>query len=475
MGYTAAVAAHAATLAACGSALYHAPRGQRGLLAAAALAANCALPLLFDRQTAYVSRCISAFLFFWCGVHCLSGRCSAGILSLASLLPARRWRVGLAACVAPAGALSQLHPGRPAPQLRSHPHPPAHGRPASQQRPRLYPPAPLLPAALACRLTNFKLLAWLAGRGPLAAQPWSWAQWVALYALPIIPAAPAGPGKAGSGRTGCSGRASDSAASGPAAMFGRWLLKTGLAAAVVFGLQLDPPAFVRDLLCECRRGVGECGGVCTYVYQRCRARPCTSLPALQPHRPIAAAAAGADAFGMYGMLGCIMDGPASTALGLLGLGLEPHFRPPWQSESIARFWGAQWNRACAAGRSDARAATCFATRLAKRARHTHSIGTATLAPWSLGAGRALTLRGCTRHERCALYYALLTFRRGLLPTRPLQRLPATRSARRCMSQSWTAASQRDQRSVHSRRASRGGRGCRPLWRAPRWRCAAPAL
>lgn len=361
VGYAAAVAAHVATLAACSSALYHAPRGRRGLLAAAALAANCALPLLFDRQTAYVSRCISAFLFFWCGVHCLSGRCSAGILSPASLLPARRWRVGLVACVAPAGAVSQLHPGRPASQQRSHPHPPAHGRPASQQRPRLYPPAPLLPAALACRLSNFKLLAWLAGRGPLAAQPWSWAQWVALYALPIIPAAPAGPSKAASGRNR---RASDSAASGPAAMFGRWLLKTALAAAVVFGLQLDPPSFVRDLLCECREGVGECARMCIsgampgHVHPSRLPSPIDLLPPLLL---------------VQTRSGCTACWAASwTALpaprwACWALDSSPTSGRPGSlraSRASGAPNGTVRAQRGAAGRSGARAATCFATRLA---------------------------------------------------------------------------------------------------------------
>ena len=40
-----------------------------------------------------------------------------------------------------------------------------------------------------------------------------------------------------------------------------------------------------------------------------------------------------------------MDGPAALVLRPLRLALAPHFLPPWESRSLADFWGRRWNQA----------------------------------------------------------------------------------------------------------------------------------
>jgi hypothetical protein len=40
-----------------------------------------------------------------------------------------------------------------------------------------------------------------------------------------------------------------------------------------------------------------------------------------------------------------MDGPAALVLRPLRMSLAPHFLPPWESRSLADFWGLRWNRA----------------------------------------------------------------------------------------------------------------------------------
>lgn len=55
--------------------------------------------------------------------------------------------------------------------------------------------------------------------------------------------------------------------------------------------------------------------------------PCF-CPARLPTRPPAA-------WGLYGLLSSIMDGPAVLLTGLLGLKLSPHFDKPWLSSSFA--------------------------------------------------------------------------------------------------------------------------------------------
>ncbi|PRW20389.1 acyl- --sterol O-acyltransferase 1-like isoform B [Chlorella sorokiniana] len=133
-------------------------------------------------------------------------------------------------------------------------------------------------------LANFKSLALAAGRGPLAQQPWSVMQAWVLLVVPIVPASKR-----------------DAENPGPPLMlFLRWLLKAAVTAAVVFALLSEPPAFIRS---------------CLYI------------------------------LGIYGMLGVVMDGPAALLLRPLRLQLAPHFRAPWESPSVAAFWGIHWNQA----------------------------------------------------------------------------------------------------------------------------------
>jgi hypothetical protein len=40
-----------------------------------------------------------------------------------------------------------------------------------------------------------------------------------------------------------------------------------------------------------------------------------------------------------------MDGPAALVLHPLRMSLSPHFLPPWESRSLAGFWGSHWNMA----------------------------------------------------------------------------------------------------------------------------------
>ena len=40
-----------------------------------------------------------------------------------------------------------------------------------------------------------------------------------------------------------------------------------------------------------------------------------------------------------------MDGPAALVLRPLRMSLAPHFLPPWESRSLADFWGLRWNMA----------------------------------------------------------------------------------------------------------------------------------
>eukprot|EP00887_Chlorella_sp_A99_P008212 scaffold12.g8212.t1 len=213
-------------------------------------------------------------------------------------------------------------------------------------------------------LSSFKTLAWVLGRGPLAApaRRWSPAQFVVLLLLPIVPAAepelqwqqlpvpakaahngvaengaaenggidtaPGGRGGApkarrrsarlaaaqqaqhASGEPAAGGEGAgaghrtvleSASSSGSAALLARWALKLAANAGVVFLLTVEGiPAPLRTLL---------------YVVA------------------------------LYSMLGVMMDGPASLALSLLGMKLAPHFRPPWLSPSIAGFWGLHWNQA----------------------------------------------------------------------------------------------------------------------------------
>ena len=48
------------------------------------------------------------------------------------------------------------------------------------------------------------------------------------------------------------------------------------------------------------------------------------------------------AWGLYGLLSSIMDGPAVLLTGLLGLQVSPHFDKPWLSNSTASWWNKRW-------------------------------------------------------------------------------------------------------------------------------------
>ncbi|EFN51551.1 hypothetical protein CHLNCDRAFT_140013 [Chlorella variabilis] len=147
-------------------------------------------------------------------------------------------------------------------------------------------------------LGSFKAVAAAGSRGPLAQQPWSLLQFWVLYLLPIVPAAP--PSASGGPRRRPRKQHHESPGTG-AQMFARWLLKAGVTAAVVFTLLLpDLPPFAKS---------------CLYVV------------------------------GLYTMLGVVMDGPAALVLAPLQLALAPHFLPPWESRSLADFWGLHWNQA----------------------------------------------------------------------------------------------------------------------------------
>lgn len=54
------------------------------------------------------------------------------------------------------------------------------------------------------------------------------------------------------------------------------------------------------------------------------------------------------AFGLYALLGLVMDGPASVGSALFGVRLATHFDRPWLSRSLGDFWGRRWNRVAAA-------------------------------------------------------------------------------------------------------------------------------
>jgi hypothetical protein len=49
------------------------------------------------------------------------------------------------------------------------------------------------------------------------------------------------------------------------------------------------------------------------------------------------------AFGLYGFITFLMDGPAALASSALGLQLIPSFDEPWLSTSVGDFWGRRWN------------------------------------------------------------------------------------------------------------------------------------
>jgi hypothetical protein len=48
------------------------------------------------------------------------------------------------------------------------------------------------------------------------------------------------------------------------------------------------------------------------------------------------------AWGLYGLLSSIMDGPAVLLIGLLGLHVSPHFDKPWLANSTASWWNKRW-------------------------------------------------------------------------------------------------------------------------------------
>ncbi|KAL4431416.1 hypothetical protein ABPG75_006672 [Micractinium tetrahymenae] len=145
-------------------------------------------------------------------------------------------------------------------------------------------------------LASFKALALAVGRGPLAQQRWRPLQFWALYALPLVPAAP--PTAAAPRRR--PSRLKLGGPGEPAHLLLRWLAKAAVTAGVVFCLLLEVPPFART---------------CLYV------------------------------LGIYSMLGVVMDGPAALVLRPLRLDLAPHFLPPWESASLAEFWGSRWNQA----------------------------------------------------------------------------------------------------------------------------------
>jgi hypothetical protein len=48
-------------------------------------------------------------------------------------------------------------------------------------------------------------------------------------------------------------------------------------------------------------------------------------------------------FGLYALLGVIMDGPAAAAAAAVGIRMSPHFDAPFLSSSLADLWSRRWN------------------------------------------------------------------------------------------------------------------------------------
>ncbi|GAB4821584.1 hypothetical protein N2152v2_008630 [Parachlorella kessleri] len=48
-------------------------------------------------------------------------------------------------------------------------------------------------------------------------------------------------------------------------------------------------------------------------------------------------------FGLYSVLGMIMDGPAALATSAIGMQIAPHFDNPYTAHSLAEFWNKRWN------------------------------------------------------------------------------------------------------------------------------------
>ncbi|MEW5305357.1 MAG: hypothetical protein WDW36_007901 [Sanguina aurantia] len=147
-------------------------------------------------------------------------------------------------------------------------------------------------------LLSFKVLAACLDRGPLM-QAKGLAQFTALLLLPIFPKRVTPGGGQTQERPTQQGRLDEDAGS-PYQLACRWALKVGMLGAVVVGLVVlkDLPRVARDLL---------------------------------------------QAFGMYGFVGILMDGPASIVTQFLGLRIIPTFDSPWMSTCLADFWGRRWN------------------------------------------------------------------------------------------------------------------------------------